>query len=295
MERFDGPGRAGSHWIGTVSLVVASRGGDSTSRNSVLCPRSHGYYVNLISAGIYGQDLIALTTGYDDATRLSNTLSTAHDAIDVIGGLLTNIQSVLNAATKPTDPIASDAVSEQSRIDSAVSTIDAIASGAHFGGRNLLDGTFTLSGSGGLSLPSFMSNVLGSVTVNDASVALNSLTSGGANSLSTGNLTTATHVLTSALAQVSSSQASIDVYRAAALSPGQFASLEPVDLSVSDQLFLAAAQMLLEPQTASSTTANSTPSNILALIQPFWPGQNLSSTPARAKGSSLKPVTRWVF
>jgi hypothetical protein len=227
--------------------------------------------VSLIDSGRSVSALLSGHASVDDSTRLSNTLSTANDAIGVIGGLLGNIQHVLTAASDPVDPLSQDTATEQSRIDAAVSTIDTIASSTHFGGQNLLDGSFTLTGSGSdLSLPSFRSTSLGASADAGASPPLDSLITGAAKSLTSGNLHAASQVVAAALSQVSSSQQSISAYRLTALPPDlaarQFA-LSGIGVSVADELFVTAAQMLLAPAGATAATANSQPQNVFGLIR----------------------------
>ena len=232
--------------------------------------------ISLVADGGWGADLLTLGQGVDQTSRLSNTLSTANDAIGVIGGMLGNIQSAITAAADPTDPAGQGAAAEQSRIDAAVSTIDTIASSTQFGGRFLLDGTFSLDGPvGGLTLPSFLSGSLGSAPAPDPNTppvaALDSLVSGGANSVATGNFTAASQIVSNSLARVASAQNAIATYQTNALGPdlasAPLAFAGPEGITLADQLLVSAAQTLLEPEAASAATANSTPPNVLALIQ----------------------------
>lgn len=230
----------------------------------------------LIESGLASQELLTLNSGIAAASGTSNALSTANDALGVIGGLLGNIQAVLSAAGPSGDP-SFDPATEQTRIDSAVSTIDAVASSAQFGGLPLLDGAFSLNDSGGsLALPSFLSQSLGSTQISGGQTgppqALSSLVSGGPNDLASGNLAAAGQIVNSALSQVSASQNQINSYQSGPLQTGlSVVPLPPVTpgmLGLADMMYLAAAQMLSDPLLSAAAVANSAPSSVLALL-PF--------------------------
>ena len=221
-------------------------------------------------SGFSRHDLLEMNAGVDDATRLTNSLSTASDAIGVIGGMLGNIQSVLSAAApgsgQPVDP-----ATEQSRIDGAITTIDALASSTQFGGKRLLDGTFSLTRSGNsLSLPSFLSSTLGTTKTQTSS--LDSLKSGGANDLNSGNHTAASQIITSALSQIAGTQIQISGYLSGvgALNSTTVqlpSAAVPGDDTTADAMYTMAAQMLNEPNLASLAAANSRSQSVLALLQ----------------------------
>ena len=202
----------------------------------------------LLDTGLANLDLLAVADNVDSASRTSNQLSTATDALGVVGGLLGNIQAVLAAAGDPSQPF--DPAAEQSRIDDAVSTLNAIASSSQFGGQNLLDGSFSL---GGLSLPSFLSQKLGASQAGNQdsgqSQALDSMATGGANALSSGNLAAAGQIVSTALSQVSQSQSDISSYQNS-INPDPLklllGALPLGDLS-SDAALLAATQALSHP------------------------------------------------
>ena len=73
--------------------------------------------------------------GADAQTR--NALSTAHDALGVIGGLLENVGTVLGAAASR--DASFDLKSDQARIDGAIGIIDSVAMSTTFAGKKLLD------------------------------------------------------------------------------------------------------------------------------------------------------------
>ena len=193
-----------------------------------------------------------MNAGIDKASRMSNALSTAGDAIGVIGGLLGNIQTVLHASGSASDA-AFDPATEQTRIDSAITTIDAIATSSRFGGQQLLDGTFSVATStGATAIPSFVSSTLGASNQPGASTAsLPSLVSGGANDLASGNLDAAGKIVTSAMSQVGQTQARISQLQAASREESIGQSLD------ADTAPAAASEMFADPSTASSAAANS--------------------------------------
>src|SRR6185312_10709392 len=84
------------------------------------------------SVNLTRHDLLELNGAVGQSSQVSNALATANDALGVIGGLLGNVGAVLAAAQSPGDT-GFDPVSDQDRIDSAVATIDAVASSARFG------------------------------------------------------------------------------------------------------------------------------------------------------------------
>lgn len=201
-----------------------------------------------------------MNAGIDKASRTSNALSTAGDAIGVIGGLLGNIQTVLHAAGSTRD--AFDSTTEQTRIDSAITTIDAIATSSRFGGQQLLDGSFSVAASTGtMAIPSFVSQALGASNQAGASTAsLSSLVTGGANDLTSGNLDAAGRIVMSAMSRVGQTQTQI----------GQVQAANRDELSGqnwdADIAPAAASEMFADPSTASSAAANSSAQRVLALL-----------------------------
>jgi flagellin-like hook-associated protein FlgL len=213
------------------------------------------------SLGLSRSDLLAMHAGIDQASRTSNALSTAGDAIGVIGGLLGNIQTALTAAGSSADASV-DSAAEQTRIDSAITTIDAIASSSRFGGKQLLNGTFNVSSStGAIAIPSFVSSTLGSSTPADVGApALSSLRTGGSNDLATGNLDAAGKIVTGAIGQVDQTQAQINHVLTAtrAGSDGQ----------IIDTGGAPSTDMLADPFAATGAAANSSAQRVLALLGP---------------------------
>lgn len=205
-------------------------------------------------------ELLAMNAGIDEASRTSNALSTASDAIGVIGGLLGNIHSVLQAAGSPNDG-EFDSSTEQTRIDSAVTTIDAIATSSRFGGQQLLDGAFSITTPAGAArIPSFVSSSLGgSNGPGGSSTSLFSLVSGGANDLASGNLDAAGRVVTTAMSQVGQTRAQISQFLSASRPPAGEVGVDP---DAAD----SAALMFADPSTASSAAANSPAQRVLALL-----------------------------
>jgi flagellin-like hook-associated protein FlgL len=209
---------------------------------------------DVFSSGLSRSDLLAMNAGIDQASRTSNALSTANDAIGVIGGLLGSVQYVLDAACGAKDR-SFDAPSEQARIDGAITTMDAIATSTRFGGQKLLDGTFHAAAStDAVTIGSFVSSTLGSSSQGDA--ALGSMMSGGANDLASGKLASAHQIVATAMSQVGQTQSQIT----AVLAAGRETSNEPSAQSH------AARDMLADPSAASDATANSPAARVLALL-----------------------------
>jgi|SRR6185312_10734848 len=227
----------------------------------------------LIESGLASQNLLALNAATTAASQTSNALSTANDALGVIGGLLGNIQAVLSAGSSG-DPTF-DPATEQSRIDTAVATIDDLASSTQFGGQPLLDGTFSVQDAqGSVTLPSFQSQNLGAVNAGEPgapSQALSSLVSGGTNDLSSGNLSTAGQIVSTAVSEVNTAQRQISQYQSAPLQADLSVVLPPPipgQFSLADAMYLAAAQMLSNPLLSATAVANSSPQNVLPLLMP---------------------------
>lgn len=212
------------------------------------------------SLGFSRSDLLAMHAGIDQASRTSNALSTAGDAIGVIGGLLGNIQTALTAAGSSTGA-SLDSTAEQSRINNAITTIDAIASSSRFGGKQLLNGTFTVSSATGtVAIPSFISSTLGSSVTDVASPALSSLLTGGANDLATGNMGVAGRIVTAAISLVGHTQAQINhVLSATRTTP---------DVQMIDRGDSPATDMLADPFATTGAAANSSAQRVLALLGP---------------------------
>lgn len=211
-----------------------------------------------LGSGFSRYDLLALNAGVDDASRKINALSTASDAIGVIGGLLNNIQGSLASTGS-----AANADAEQSRVDGAIVTIDAIANSTRFAGRNLLDGSFTLASSqGSVAIPSFRTASLGRAVESDASESsLASLGSDGVNALASGNHTHAAGIVRTALSQVAGMQAQINGL-VSAMTSDRGAHMPTNDSAAS----AARSPLSTDPATASRATANSSAQRVLALL-----------------------------
>jgi len=213
-------------------------------------------------------DLLELNGIVGQSSQVSNALSTAHDALNVIGGLLGNVGAVLTAASSPGD-ITFDRATDQGRIDSAVLTIDAVASSARFAKQNLLDGTYRAASKGvTLQLPSFASKDLGS-NAHPTTSTLTSLTTGGANDLASGQLESAGRILASAMSQVKTTQGNIEAFTGSttSLSQSEIPPL-PAGVTSSELISSAARQMLADPALSAVAVANSDGRNVLALLQP---------------------------
>ena len=213
----------------------------------------------------------AIATG-DTKPADAKTISIAK-VDEVIGGLLGNIQAVLSAGSSG-DPTY-DPATEQTRIDTAVATIDDLASSTQFGGQPLLDGTFIVQDAqGSVTLPSFQSQNLGGVNAGEPgapSQALSSLVSGGTNDLSSGNLSTAGQIVSTAVSEVNTAQRQISQYQSAPLQADLSVVLPPPipgQFSLADAMYLAAAQMLSNPLLSATAVANSSPQNVLPLLMP---------------------------
>ena len=216
-----------------------------------------------------GTDLLALNAGVDEQTRVHNALSTAGDAIAVIGGLVESIRGTIRAAG------SSDTAAEQARIDSAITTIDAIASSSRFGGKSLLTGGYSATGpAGAIAIPSFVPTSLGLTQTGDnATASLASLGTGGALDLSSGKTNDATRVVTAALGQIEQTQSQITGLVSssgssqAAPAPTQLlattAGADPVE-----SVYRIGSMMLDDPALASVAAANASPAAVLALLQP---------------------------
>jgi hypothetical protein len=214
-------------------------------------------------------DLLELNGAVGQSSQVSNALATAHDALDVIGGLLGNVGAVLAAARSPGDT-SFDPVTDQDRIDSAVVTIDAVASSARFGGRNLLDGRFEAkAGGGSIQLASFASADLGAGTQPVArGQSMMSLMTGGANDLASGQIETASQILTAAMTQVNDTQGKIITATGSAdeTSPVELPAL-PAGITPTELVSSAATQLLADPGLSAVAVANSDRKNVLALLQ----------------------------
>lgn len=256
MSRISGLGTRGVSYSAARSQGVPSRASAAASSNPPARER-----LDAFTGAFSRSELLAMNAGIDQASRTSNALSTAADAIGVIGGLLGNIQTVLSAAGTQGNADF-DTGTEQSRIDSAITTIDAIASSSRFGGQPLLDGSFTVSsGTTTVAIPSFVSSTLGSSNAPGVTSApLSSLASGGANDLASGNLDVAGQIVTTAMSQVGQSQ---DRISTALSSSQQLTEMEEVDHAT---VASAASEMIADPSTASDAAANSSGQRVLALL-----------------------------
>jgi flagellin len=212
-----------------------------------------------LGTGLSRYELLAMNAGIDETSRKSNALSTASDAIGVIGGLLNNIRGSLTAAAGS----APDLDAEQSRIDGAIVTIDAIAGSTRFGGRNLLDGSFTVPGSrGAVTIPSFASPSLGAAAESETPApSLATLQTGGENALRTGDPSTRNQIVTTALSQVAGTQAHITGLLSA-MAAERSATLPADDASSAATVSSFGA----DPSAASKATANSSAQRVLALL-----------------------------
>ena len=201
-------------------------------------------------------DLLEMNrAGGADAGTL-NALATAHDALGVIGGLLTNVSAVLGAAAS--GDASFDLRTDQSRVDGAVTTIDTVASSTASGGKKLLDGTFsTRTSTGMVAIPPFASTELGKDAGNGT---LKSLAAGGANDLASGRVNAAGKIVAAAIRQVTLTRTAIQGVAAGSK------TAHPPGGHEGEWLKSAADEMLADPAMSVVAVANSEPRTVLALI-----------------------------
>ena len=141
--------------------------------------------------------------------RISNTLSTASDAIYTIKDMLKQINDSLIASTGTGDTSAT-----QSQINASLSEIQKLTSNTSFSGRKLFDGHFSTSING----QSLTIDKLSLATLGSESQSLESIASGQENDLSHGT-ETATVIVHIAMDQVAAASSSISHFRQSAVAP----------------------------------------------------------------------------
>lgn len=242
--------------VGTVAFHAPSNASAATS--SAAAPGQHSQSDTYLGDNLSRQALLAMNAGGDAAARVANALSTASDAIGIIGGLLEHVQSALAVAKAPA--AGADIAEEQTRIDSAVTTLDAIATSTRFGGQALLDGTYTtpLGANGSQAIPSFVSSHLGR-GADETNAPLASLITGGPNDLASGNHDTAERIVTTAIAQVSQTQTSISGFLSQQSTAETVTADAPIP-SARDSMLLS------DPATAAAAVANTPAQRVLALL-----------------------------
>ncbi len=158
----------------------------------------------LIAVGQLQAELVALEALDSSAERMSGAIQVADSAMAQVGDLLNTIRGDIVEAAGGTLSDA-EVAAKQMEIDAALGAINRIGSSTAFGGRNLLDGTYTMtlgsaSGTGGgtsLSLAAISTAALGG-----SAGSLSDLASGASASLTAGDPAKAAEILNAAQDQV---------------------------------------------------------------------------------------------
>lgn len=102
----------------------------------------------LIAGEFLRQEISSIDSAISNSNRANNVLSTADAALNEIGGLLDSVRGVLTTSSNKGVLSQDEIEANQATIDSAVSSINRIASSTQFAGRKLLDGSlgFQISG-----------------------------------------------------------------------------------------------------------------------------------------------------
>ena len=148
--------------------------------------------------------------------RINSIIDTADGAMSEISSLLNTIESnTVAAAGNTISP--EERAAYQAEIDSAISSIDRIVSTTNFNGINLLDGQLASGSTGGADWQlnadpagriEFSQTSLSSANLGSESLGfLSSLKSGGGNSLTTANQSTADGIVSAAVNQVATARA----------------------------------------------------------------------------------------
>lgn len=227
--------------------------------------------VSVSSTGTERFGLSQIGAALEIPAKISNSLATADEALSTLGDLLGTVHSTLTATQPQT------AANDQRSIDTTLASIDRLAVATTFGGKKLLDGTFSASINGTtLAIPSFATSKLGNTTLATAGNSLASLSTNSGHSL-IASAENSTAIVTTAIHQVSSARQQIGDFQTQAIQPftdaGQSAlehsipspSIESPGSAASNAI-LARAQGLLQPAATLAAFAPNT-NHVLELLR----------------------------
>ena len=228
-------------------------------------------FVSVSSTGTERFGLSQIGAALETTAKISNSLATADQALSTLGNLLGTVHSTLTVTQPQT------AANDQRSIDTTLASIDRLAGTTTFGGKKLLDGTFSTSLNGStLAIPSFATSKLGNSTVTSAENSLASLSTNSGHGL-TGSAGNSTAIVTTAINQVTSARQKITDFQTQSIQPftdaGQSAlehliaspSIESPGSAASNAI-LARAQGLLQPAATLAAFAPNT-NHVLELLR----------------------------
>lgn len=132
----------------TLSLLTTI-GNISNKQNDLLNQLTTNKKINkgsdnpagLVALTNLNSELTSVNAALDNGQRADSMLSVADGALNQMGVLLDQIQSLAAASTSSSGLSAAELAANQAQIDQAVSSIDKIVGSTSFNGKKLLDGT----------------------------------------------------------------------------------------------------------------------------------------------------------
>jgi flagellin len=124
----------------------------STAQNNTMRRLATAHRINrgaddpagLIAVNMLQHEIVATEAALSNNQRTDSILTVADGAISEINSLLAEVQSLAVASANSAGLSASEIAANQAQVDSAIASIDRIISTTEFGGKKLLNGTFSI-------------------------------------------------------------------------------------------------------------------------------------------------------
>jgi len=102
----------------------------------------------LIALSSLNAELTGVNTALTNNQRTDSILTVADQAVEEIGTLLSEIQSLVAASSSSANLSSAEIAANQSQVDDALASIDRIVKTTNFNGKKLLDGAFSIRTTG---------------------------------------------------------------------------------------------------------------------------------------------------
>lgn len=179
----------------------------------------------LISSESLKAALAALDAESRGMERTDAVANVADGALSEISDLLSDANASTVAMANTAGMSQSERDAHQMEIDSAMQSIDRIASTTTFNGQRVLDGSMTLTAGGSsVNIDSASTGDIGQVSVNGSSYKLSDIMSGGALDPSKGNAEGAQQAISAAISQIATMRGQIGAFQKDVIAPASRSS-----------------------------------------------------------------------
>ncbi len=233
----------------------------------------------LISSESLRAALASLDAESQAMERTDAVANVADGAMSEISGLLSDANAAAVAMANTGGMSQSERDAYQMDIDSAMQSVDRIASTTTFNGQKVLDGSMTLSAGGSsVSIGSTSTGDLGQVSHNGSNYRLSDIMSGGGLSASKGNAEGAQKSIAAAMSQIATMRGQVGAFQKDVIGPAYRNSMVQMENTASahsmirDTDYAAESAVLARGRVLQSSSlrilamANSSPADALRML-----------------------------